>query len=141
MKTKNEYKIFEGFDHLNNKSIYQVTGTNNDYVGEWHVHKSGALNELKKLDGGNMFSIGDKITISRDEILAIEKTIPQLSYVKVVGSLGKISSIETEQVYDPYSGEARTRISYIVEWLDTNPGVSAYLPTKFSKSNLEKWRF
>ena len=140
MKTKNEYNIFEGFDHLNNKPLYQVTGTNNDYSGEWYTSKTDAVNELKKLAGGNMFSIGDKITISRDEILSIEKTTPQLSFVTVVGSLGKISSIETEQVYDPYSGEDKTHVSYSVEWLDTNPGVSAYLPTKFSESALEQAR-
>jgi len=44
-----QYKIFEGFDHFNNKPIYQVIGVNNEYVGEWYHSKSVAVNEMYEL--------------------------------------------------------------------------------------------
>jgi len=46
------YKIFEGYDHYNGYELYRVTGTNNDYVGEWHTDKNDAKRELKGLIRG-----------------------------------------------------------------------------------------
>lgn len=43
------YKIFNGFDHFKQCPLFQVIGTNNDYVGEWHNNLTDAEIELKNL--------------------------------------------------------------------------------------------
>jgi len=48
-KGKYKFEIFEGVDHLNNFSLYQIRGINNDYVGEWHYTKESLSNELNAL--------------------------------------------------------------------------------------------
>lgn len=48
-----DYKIFEGFDHNTGKPLYQVTGTNNEYVGEWHTDKADAELEMSRLNEPN----------------------------------------------------------------------------------------
>lgn len=45
----NKYIIFEGYDHYNQKPLYQVLGKNNDYVGEWHDDRKDAEEELEDL--------------------------------------------------------------------------------------------
>ncbi len=45
-----KYKVFEGHDHYNNKPLYQVSGVNNDYVGEWHKKERDAKKELADLE-------------------------------------------------------------------------------------------
>ena len=49
--TKGKYKfyIFHGVDHLNNLPLYQLSGINNDYVGEWHYTKESVYNEFNNL--------------------------------------------------------------------------------------------
>jgi len=49
MKTKHTFKIFEGYDHFNNKPIYNVRGINNQYFGEWCETLQEAQTELKEL--------------------------------------------------------------------------------------------
>lgn len=44
-----DYKVFEGFDHNTGIPLYQVTGTNNEYVGEWHTDKADAELEMSRL--------------------------------------------------------------------------------------------
>lgn len=36
------FKIYEGYDWHNDVPLYQVIGTNNGYVGEWHTHYEDA---------------------------------------------------------------------------------------------------
>lgn len=43
------YRIFPGFDHLNQRDLWHVTGTDNDFVGDWHRFKDDADNELAAL--------------------------------------------------------------------------------------------
>lgn len=43
------FKIYEGYDWHNGTPLYQVIGTNNDYVGEWHTHHEDAELELEQL--------------------------------------------------------------------------------------------
>ncbi|MDD3875414.1 MAG: hypothetical protein PHT69_02220 [Bacteroidales bacterium] len=43
------YTIFEGYDHYNQKPLFQVVGKNNDYVGEWHDDRKDAEEELEDL--------------------------------------------------------------------------------------------
>lgn len=45
-----KFKIFEGYNHLKQKPIYQVIGENNEYVGEWHESKAEAEKELKQMN-------------------------------------------------------------------------------------------
>jgi hypothetical protein len=44
-----DYKIFEGYDHYNQKPLYRVEGIKNDYVGEWHKVDFKAFAELVEL--------------------------------------------------------------------------------------------
>jgi len=43
------YKIVNGWDWFNSCPLFQVTGINNDYVGEWHKIRSDAENEMSGL--------------------------------------------------------------------------------------------
>jgi CRISPR/Cas system-associated endoribonuclease Cas2 len=43
------YKVVGGFDHYKGTPLYQVSGVNNDYVGEWHTTEVSARKELKRL--------------------------------------------------------------------------------------------
>lgn len=49
------FKIYEGYDWHNDVPLYQVIGTNNDYVGEWHTHYEDAELELEKLHEPEIF--------------------------------------------------------------------------------------
>jgi hypothetical protein len=40
------YRIFEGYDHFNGTPLYQVIGSDNDYVGEWHTSEQQAKNSF-----------------------------------------------------------------------------------------------
>ena len=42
-----KYNIFEGFDWINQRPIFQVKGVDNDYCGEWHTKPEAQ----KELDG------------------------------------------------------------------------------------------
>lgn len=44
------FKIYEGYDWHNGNPLYQVIGTNNEYVGEWHTHYEDAELELESLE-------------------------------------------------------------------------------------------
>lgn len=44
-----KYNIFEGFDWINQRPIFQVKGVDNDYCGEWHTTKPEAQKELDGL--------------------------------------------------------------------------------------------
>jgi len=46
---KNTFTIFEGYDHKNNYSIYQVRGINNDFIGEWHTNLKECNEELQSM--------------------------------------------------------------------------------------------
>jgi hypothetical protein len=48
-KIKEEYYIFEGLDHRNQIPLYRVSGRDNEYLGEWHMDKSVAQEELDRL--------------------------------------------------------------------------------------------
>jgi hypothetical protein len=84
-----KYKIFEGYDHYKGRPLYQVTGVNNDYVGEWHTLKKDAQAELRGLTktghsargrraaerrrtyktlAGLQRAMGDRVHVSLDEI-------------------------------------------------------------------------
>jgi hypothetical protein len=65
-KTPTKYKIFEGYDHFNNKPLYKVTD-NEDYEGEWHTNKSDAEKELNELN--NSFGEGGNIAKENNEML------------------------------------------------------------------------
>lgn len=45
-----KYRIFQGWDWINSCTLFQVTGINNDYVGEWHAMRSDAENEMSQLN-------------------------------------------------------------------------------------------
>jgi hypothetical protein len=64
--TSTKYKIFEGYDHFNNKPLYKVTD-NEDYEGEWHTNKSDAEKELNDLN--NSFAAGGNIAQENNEML------------------------------------------------------------------------
>lgn len=64
--TSTKYKIFEGYDHFNNKPLYKVTD-NEDYEGEWHTNKSDAGKELNDLN--NSFAKGGNIAQENNEML------------------------------------------------------------------------
>ena len=40
------FKIFQGYDHYNNKPLYQLQGIKNDYVGMWHETKEEVMKEF-----------------------------------------------------------------------------------------------
>lgn len=44
-----KYYIFEGFDWVNARPVFQVNGRDNDYCGEWHASKPEAQAELDGL--------------------------------------------------------------------------------------------
>ena len=46
---ENTFTIFEGYDHKNNYSIYQVRGINNDFIGEWHINLKECNEELQSM--------------------------------------------------------------------------------------------
>ena len=50
MSIKLEYKIFKGWDHFNVKTLWQVVGVDNDYVGEFHSDKTIAQKEIDDLN-------------------------------------------------------------------------------------------
>jgi hypothetical protein len=64
--TSTKYKIFEGYDHFNNKPLYKVTD-NEDYEGEWHTNKSDAQQELDELN--NSFAEGGNIEQENNQML------------------------------------------------------------------------
>tara|TARA_Y100000114_G_C11760630_1_gene329403 strand:- start:3007 stop:3222 length:216 start_codon:yes stop_codon:yes gene_type:complete len=41
--------VFEGYDHYNDKPIYQALGRNNDHVGDWYNTIHDAVQEIIKL--------------------------------------------------------------------------------------------
>ena len=43
------FTIFEGYDHKNNYSLYQVRGINNDFIGEWHKDLKECNEELQSM--------------------------------------------------------------------------------------------
>ena len=49
LPSKETFKIVKGFDHFNNKELFQLVGVTNEYTGEWHTTKEAAENELKNL--------------------------------------------------------------------------------------------
>jgi hypothetical protein len=55
--TNMKYKIFEGYDHFNNKPLYKVTD-NEDYEGEWHSSRADAKEELDELINSEKMSTG-----------------------------------------------------------------------------------
>lgn len=65
-KTPTKYKIFEGYDHFNNKPLYKVTD-NEDYEGEWHTNKSDAEKELNELN--DSFAQGGSIEKENNQML------------------------------------------------------------------------
>ena len=46
---ENTFTIFEGYDHKNNYSLYQVRGINNDFIGEWHKDFKECNDELQSM--------------------------------------------------------------------------------------------
>ena len=46
---QNTFSIFEGYDHKNNYSLYQVRGINNDFIGEWHTNLKECNDELQSM--------------------------------------------------------------------------------------------
>ena len=42
-----KYGLFEGYDHHNERSLWQVFGKDNDYQGVWHETKEEAIKELE----------------------------------------------------------------------------------------------
>jgi len=50
------YRVSEGFDHYNQKPLFQLVGVNNDYVGEWHTTWQDAEDEHAKLQGERDYS-------------------------------------------------------------------------------------
>ena len=64
---KEDYYIFEGYNHYTNKPLYRVQGNDendNEYVGEWYLSKKNAQNELDKIN-----NIQDNSHIEFDEEL------------------------------------------------------------------------
>jgi hypothetical protein len=50
MNTQQKFKIIEGFDHFNQTPLYQVSGINNEYVGEWSTDHEESKTELNNLN-------------------------------------------------------------------------------------------
>lgn len=46
---QNTFTIFEGYDHKNNYSLYQVRGINNDFIGDWHKDLKECNEELQSM--------------------------------------------------------------------------------------------
>ena len=46
---QNTFTIFEGYDHKNNYSLYQVRGIDNDFIGEWHKDLKECNEELQSM--------------------------------------------------------------------------------------------
>ena len=83
----NQFKLFEGFDHYNNKPLYQVIGINNDYEGEWHTNEKDALNELNELNN---------ITISIKELKGWQKWFEEGSIEDYENELIEFENVERE---------------------------------------------
>lgn len=45
-----KYRIEEGLNHHKGIEIYRVSGTNNEYIGEWSYHILDCKKELKNLE-------------------------------------------------------------------------------------------
>ena len=61
-----KYGIFEGYDHHNERSLWQVFGKDNDYQGVWHETKDEAIKELEaQLDL-------EQRDAAREEVVALE---------------------------------------------------------------------
>jgi translation initiation factor 1 (eIF-1/SUI1) len=57
-----KYKIFEGYDHFNNKPLYKVTD-NEDYEGEWHSSRADAKEELDSLINSEKMATGGPVDV------------------------------------------------------------------------------
>ena len=65
-----KYGIFEGYDHHNERSLWQVFGKDNDYQGVWHETKEEAIKELEA------------------KLEALQKTVPiTLREIEEIGKL------------------------------------------------------
>jgi len=124
--TTMSYDIFEGYDHKNNISLYQVTGKNNEYIGEWHTSKADAEKELNDLqptsfkEGGE---IGRQIELLKKVIA--NDMIPEVHKSK---AREKIAKLEKSKKPSPVKEESSDFAAELIKTLQSNR-------TKFLEKN------
>ena len=108
----NRYKIFEGRDHLHATPLYQVTGVDNDYVGEWYTNKDECERELASLV--YVKHLAEPVVRN---IQTAQKIVDELSRNSTPGVVGCLGEFDGDTFFlNPFGG------TNAIAWIDLGEG-------------------